>query len=145
MSAIPMDSICEPYIRLRAINHLKKGYIVIFAGGIGQTFLTTDYPSVQRAIEINADVVLMAKNGASGVYDKDPNIYIDAKRYKAISYEEAIDKNLEIIDQAGFILARDFNLSLHIFDFRAENCIKDICEGKGAGTYISHNIPVEWY
>ncbi|MDD3094513.1 MAG: UMP kinase [Clostridia bacterium] len=145
MSAISMDSVCEPYIRLRAINHLTKGYIVIFAGGIGQPFLTTDYPSVQRALEINADVVLMAKNGAAGVYNKDPNIYQDAKRYKAITYEEAINKNLEIIDQAGFILARDFNLSLHVFDFQTENSVKDICEGKDVGTYISNNTPIEWY
>lgn len=145
MSAIPMESVSEPYIRLRAIQHLKKGYIVIFAGGIGQPFVTTDYPSVQRALEINADVVLMAKNETAGVYDKDPNLHKDAKRYKTITFEEAIKENLEIIDQSAFILARDFKLPLYIFDFQSTNCIKDICEGRDVGTYIAPNIPTEWY
>lgn len=145
MTSMPIGFISESYIRSNAVKYLQNGYIVIFGGGIGQPFITTDYPSVQRALETNADIVLMAKNGVHGVYDKDPNQHEDARRYKTVTFKEVIDKNLEVVDQSAFILARDFNLPFYVFDFKNKNCIKDICEGKDVGTYIALEIPIEWY
>jgi len=100
---------------------------------------------VQRALDINADVVLMAKNGVTGVYDKDPNQCEDARRYKTITFNEVIERNLEVADQSAFILACDFNLPFYVFDFKNKDCIKDICECRDVGTYIAHEIPIEWY
>jgi uridylate kinase len=94
MTAIPVTSVAEPYIRLRAIHHLEKGYIVIFAGGNGQPYVTTDYPSVQRAIEVNCEAILVAKQGVDGVYDQDPKLNKDAKRYESIQYNDILQRNL---------------------------------------------------
>lgn len=99
MTALPINSVAEPYIRLKAINHLDKGKVVIFGGGVGQPFVTTDYPSVQRAIEIRADVVLMAKHGTDGVYTENPAENPNAKRYKSIKYEDVIKDELKVADQ----------------------------------------------
>ena len=90
MTAIPMQSVAEPYLRLRAMSHLTKKAIVILAGGIGQPYVTTDYPSVQRALELDADALLVAKRGVDGVYDSDPKTHPDAKRYDRLTYSEAI-------------------------------------------------------
>jgi len=94
---------------------------------------------VQRALDINADVVLMAKNGVTGVYDKDPNQCEDARRYKTITFNEVIERNLEVADQSAFILACDFNLPFYVFDFKNKDCIKDICEGRDVGIYCTLN------
>ena len=96
MTSIPVPSVAEPYIRLKAKKHLDKGRIIIFGGGLGQPFVTTDYPSVQRAIEIDADIVLMAKSGANGVYTADPRKDANAKRYKNLTYDDVISQNLQV-------------------------------------------------
>ena len=145
MSAIPMDTIAEPYIRLRAVHHLDQGKIVVFGGGIGQPYVTTDYASLQRALEIRADVVLMAKQGTDGVYTDNPNTNPDAKRYKTLSYDEAINKNLKVVDQSAFILAKDYDMPMYIFDFNQKDSILDICEGKNIGTVVGKNIETEMY
>ena len=145
MTPIPMDTVAEPYIRLRAVHHLDKGKIVIFGGGIGQPFVTTDYASLQRAIEIRADVVLMAKQGTDGVYTDNPNTNSDAKRYKTLPYDEVISKNLKVADQSAFILAKDYDMPMYIFDFNKENSILDICSGKNIGTYVGNNCDIEMY
>lgn len=145
MTAIPMDTVAEPYIRLRAVHHLDKGKIVVFGGGIGQPFVTTDYASLQRAIEIRADVVLMAKQGTDGVYTDNPNTNPDAKRYKTLSCDDAINKNLKVADQSAFILAKDYNMPMYIFDFNQENSILDICSGKNTGTYVGNDCETELY
>ena len=145
MSAIPMDTIAEPYIRLRAVHHLDKGKIVVFGGGIGQPYVTTDYASLQRALEIRADVVLMAKQGTDGVYTDNPNTNPNAKRYKTLSYDEAIEKNLKVVDQSAFILAKDYDMPMYIFDFNQKNSILDICEGKNIGTFVGKNCEIEMY
>lgn len=145
MTAIPMDTVAEPYIRLRALKHLDKGKIVVFGGGIGQPFVTTDYASLQRAIEIKADVVLMAKQGTDGVYTDNPKNNPDAKRYKTLPCEEAINKNLKVADQSAFILAKDYNMPMYIFDFNQENSILDICSGKNIGTYVGNDCEIEMY
>ncbi|MBR2290210.1 MAG: UMP kinase [Clostridia bacterium] len=145
MSAVPMDTVAEPYIRLRAVHHLDRGKIVVFGGGIGQPFVTTDYASLQRALEIRADVVLMAKQGTDGVYTDNPNANPDAKRYKTLSYDEAIAKNLKVVDQSAFILAKDYDMPMYIFDFNQKNSILDICEGKNVGTFVGKDCPTEMY
>ena len=145
MSAIPMDTIAEPYIRLRAVHHLDKGKIVVFGGGIGQPYVTTDYASLQRALEIRADVVLMAKQGTDGVYTDNPNTNPAAKRYKTLSYDEAIEKNLKVVDQSAFILAKDYDMPMYIFDFNQKNSILDICEGKNIGTFVGKKCEIEMY
>lgn len=90
MTAVPMQSVAEPFIRLRADRHLRRGLIVLLAGGIGQPYVTTDYPAVQRALELEADALLVAKRGVDGVYDRDPNLHPDAKRFTNLTYREAL-------------------------------------------------------
>lgn len=145
MTAIPVTSVAEPYIRLKAIKHLDKGRIIIFGGGLGQPFVTTDYPSVQRAIEIGADLVLMAKSGADGVYTADPRKDKTAKRYKNISYDDVINKNLQVADQSAFVLARDYNMPLYVFDFDEKDAITKVCRGEQVGTYIGKDCKTELY
>lgn len=136
MSALPMPSVAEPYIRLRAVRHLEKGRIVVMACGIGQPFVTTDYPSVQRAIEIGADRLLAAKNGVDGVYDKDPNHSPDAVRFENLTFGEAIRKELAVMDPSAFLLARDHQLPIVVFDITAKGAMTAILEGKKLGTSI---------
>jgi uridylate kinase len=137
MTAIPINNLAEPYIRLRALRHLEKGAIVILAYGNGQPFTTTDYPSVQRAIELGADALLVAKNGTDGVYDADPNKVPTAKRFDRLTYEEVIDRGLAVMDQSAFILARDHRLPLHVFDIDHDGAAAAISSGEHIGTAIS--------
>jgi uridylate kinase len=137
MTAIPITSVAEPYIRLRAIHHLEKGYIVIFAGGNGQPYVTTDYPSVQRAIEVNCEAILVAKQGVDGVYSEDPKFNKEAKKYHSLHYNDVIKHNLKVMDQSAFILARDYHLPIHVFNFDNPGSMKEICEGKNIGTIIN--------
>lgn len=139
MTAIPVHSIAEEYIRLRAIKHLERGYIVIFAGGIGQPFVTTDYPSVQRAIEIRADGIIAAKQGTAGVFDADPNQHPDARQYRTLSYDDVLANDLRIMDQSAFILAKDHNLPIYVVDAAAPGAMVDVCRGRAIGTAISRD------
>jgi uridylate kinase len=143
MTALPVTSVAEPYIRLRAIHHLEKGYIVIFAGGNGQPYVTTDYPSVQRAIEVNCEALLVAKQGVDGVFNEDPKYNKEAKRFKSLHYDDVLKHNLKVMDQSAFILARDYNLPIHIFNFDKPGSMKEICEGKNNGTIISSDSVLE--
>ena len=139
MTSIPIASVAEPYIRLRAAHHLEKGRIVIFAGGNGQPFVTTDYPSVQRAIEVNCEAILVAKQGVDGVFNADPRLSKDAKKYKYLHYNDVIQNNLQVMDQSAFILSRDYNLPIHVFNFDEPGSMKRICEGLTVGTKISND------
>lgn len=143
MTALPVTSVAEPYIRLRAIHHLEKGYIVIFAGGNGQPYVTTDYPSVQRAIEVNCDALLVAKQGVDGVLEADPKLNKNARRFKSLHYNDVIQQDLKVMDQAAFILARDYNLPIHVFNFDKPGSMKEICEGVNNGTIISAQSELE--
>jgi uridylate kinase len=136
MTAIPIASIAEPYIRLRAIKHLEKGYIVIFAAGIGQPFVTTDYPSVQRAIEVRADAIMAAKQGANGVFTSDPNRDPTARRYAEITYDDVVATGVKVMDQSAFILARDHQIPIHVVDAAQPNAMRTILDGGEAGTYV---------
>ncbi len=137
MTALPVTSVAEPYIRLRAMHHLEKGYIVIFAGGNGQPYVTTDYPSVQRAIEVNCDALLVAKQGVDGVLSADPRHDREARKFKSLHYNDVLQHNLKVMDQSAFILARDYNLPMHVFNFDKPGSMKEICEGIPNGTIIS--------
>ena len=140
MTAMTISSVAEPYIRLRALQHLDKGYLVIFAGGNGQPYVTTDYPSVQRALETNCDALLVAKSGVSGVYDRDPNRYPDATFFPALTFAEAIRRDLRVMDPAAFILAKEHGLPLpdpvHVFDIGKVGAAAHICSGGQEGTLI---------
>jgi uridylate kinase len=137
MTAIPIPSVAEPFIRLRAQAHLEKGHLVIAAGGIGQPYVTTDYPAVQRALELNAGALLVAKNGVDGVYTSDPSSDPNARRYDHLSFDEAIARDLRVMDPSAFILARDHNLPLHVFDIARTGAMTEILNGGSVGTEIS--------
>ena len=107
MTAIPVQSVAEPFIRLRAMRHLDRGTIVILAGGIGQPYVTTDYPSVQRALELDADALLVAKRGVDGVYDTDPNPHPESRRYDRLTYTEALRAGIRVMDTSAFVLANE--------------------------------------
>jgi uridylate kinase len=137
MTAIPMASVAEPFIRLRADRHLRRGLIVLLAGGIGQPYVTTDYPAVQRALELEADALLVAKRGVDGVYDRDPNVYPDAKRFTTLTYAEALAAGVKVMDESAFVLANEHGLVMHVFDAGATGAMRAICEGKDLGTRVS--------
>lgn len=136
MTAIGIQSVAEPFIRLRAMAHLARGYIVILAGGIGQPYVTTDYPAVQRSLELEADALLVAKRGVDGVYDSDPKINPDACRYTELTYDEAIRKGISIMDAAAFVLAGEQGLVMHVFDIDGQGVMQRICEGEDLGTIV---------
>ena len=137
MTAVPIHSVAEPFIRLRAVHHLERGMIVVLAGGIGQPYVTTDYPAVQRALELDADALLVAKHGVDGVYDADPKHHPDAKRYTSLTYDEAIAAGVRIMDTSAFVLANEQSLTMHVFDVGAVGVMRGICQGLELGTKIS--------
>ena len=137
MTALKMESTAETYIRLRAINHLEKGYIVILAGGIGQPYVTTDYTAVQRALETRCEAIFVAKEGIDGVYDSDPKHNPDAVMYDTLAYDNFLDKNLPVFDQSGILLAKEYGIPMHLFNFDEENSMKRIFHGEHIGTFVS--------
>jgi uridylate kinase len=136
MTAIPIDTVAEPYIRLRAIRHLEHNFIVLLAAGTGNPYVTTDYPAVQRALELRAQALLAAKNGIDAVYTGDPRKDPTARRYQSISYDQVIADDLKVLDQSAVLLARDHSLPIHVFDFDAPGTMLKICRGEAAGTRI---------
>lgn len=136
-SAIAMNQIAEPYIRHRAIRHLEKGRVVIFAAGTGNPFFTTDTAAALRASEINAQAMLMAKNGVDGVYTDDPKTNTQAKKLDNITYDDIIVNGLKVMDTAACALCKQNNIPIVVFDFKKEDGIKSILLGEEIGTYIS--------
>lgn len=137
MTAMSMPSVAEPYIRLRAVRHLEKGRVVILSGGIGQPYVTTDYPASQRALETRCDAVLAAKHGVDGVYDSDPRKNPAARRYQTLSSDDAIRQDLRAMDQSALILARDHGLPVHLFNFDQQGGAAGICQGVDIGTLVA--------
>lgn len=135
-SAIAVQAVAESYIRRRAIRHLEKGRLVIFAAGTGNPYMTTDTAAALRSIEINADVLLMAKNKVDGVYDSDPLINAGAKKYDQISYLDALRMRLEIMDSTALSLCMDNNLPIKVFDLQAPNSIERVVAGELVGTLV---------
>ena len=137
LSAITMQEVAEPYIRRRAVRHLEKGRVVVFGAGVGSPFFTTDTTSALRAAEMNADVILMAKNGVDGVYSADPKKDPNAKRYEKISYLDVINQNLQIMDQTAITLCRDNQIDICVFNMSQEGNIARAVQGENIGTIIS--------
>ena len=136
-SAIAMNQIAEPYIRHRAIRHLEKGRVVIFAAGTGNPFFTTDTAAALRASEIDAEAMLMAKNGVDGVYTDDPNTNPKAEKLDTITYDDIIKNGLKVMDTAACALCKQNKIPIVVFDFKKEDGIKNILDGQKIGTYIS--------
>lgn len=136
-SALAINQVAEPYIRFKAIRHLEKGRVVIFAAGTGNPFFTTDTAAALRASEINAEAMLMAKNGVDGVYTDDPKTNPNAKKLDKIYYDDIIRNNLKVMDTSACALCKQNNVPIVVFDFDAENGISDILNHKEIGTYIS--------
>ncbi len=139
LSAIPMSQLAEPYIRRRAIRHLEKGRVVIFAAGTGNPFFTTDTAAALRAMEIGADVLMKATK-VDGVYDKDPRKHTDARRYQQVTFTDALHQDLKVMDATAFALCRDNEMSIIVFDMtRAGNIRRVIC-GEPVGTAIVKDV-----
>jgi len=136
LSALEIHSVAEPYIRRRAVRHLEKGRIVVFAGGTGNPYFTTDTAAVLRAAEVDAEIILMAKHGVDGVYDDDPKKNPAAKRYDRLSYDEAIRKNLRIMDQTALALCRENDLPVVVFDMSTPGNICRVASGENVGTRV---------
>ena len=137
MSAIPINTVAEPFIRLRAVHHLEKRYIVIFAAGIGNPYVTTDYTAAQRAIETRSEALLFAKNKVCGIFTADPHTDPQAQLYRRVHYNTVIQKNLTIVDQSSILLARDHKLPMHVFDFSDRGTMLNICRGEDTGTIVT--------
>ena len=135
-SAITMNKIAEPYIRFKAIRHLEKNRVVIFAAGTGNPFFTTDTAAALRAAEIGAEVMLMAKNGVDGVYDDDPKANPDAKKFDKLSYDDIIVKNLKVMDTTSCSLCKQNNIPIIVFNFDEKDGIIKILKGENLGTYV---------
>lgn len=136
MSGIKMEQVCEPFIRRRAIRHLEKGRIVIFGAGIGNPYFTTDSTASLRAIEVQAEVVLKGTR-VDGVYSKDPEKFSDAVRFEKLSFQEAYEKNLNIMDMTAFTLCMENNLPIIVFDMNQKGNLLKIAKGEETGTLIS--------
>jgi uridylate kinase len=136
MSGIKMEQVCEPFIRRRAIRHLEKKRIVIFGAGIGNPYFTTDSTASLRAVELQADVVLKGTR-VDGVYTKDPEKYPDAVRYNKLSFQEAYEKNLNIMDMTAFTLCMENKLPIIVFDMNKKGNLIKVVKGEDAGTLIS--------
>lgn len=136
-SALAINQVAEPYIRHRAIRHLEKGRVVIFAAGTGNPFFTTDTAAALRASEINAEAMLMAKNGVDGVYTDDPRINSSAKKLDKITYDDIIKNGLKVMDTSACALCKQNNIPIVVFDFLARGGICRILNHDEIGTYIS--------
>jgi uridylate kinase len=136
VAAIEMRAVAEPFIRRRAIRHLEKGRVVIFAAGTGNPFFTTDTAAALRALEINADAILMAKHGTLGVYADDPRLDPDALFLPELTHREALERNLRVMDTTALSLCMDNNLPIYVFQLARGN-IRRVLEGERIGTIIS--------
>ena len=135
-SALDIHKIAEPYIRFKAIRHLEKGRVVIFAAGTGNPFFTTDTAAALRAAEIGAEAMFMAKNGVDGVYDDDPRINPNAKKYDKITYDDIIVNNLKVMDLTSCSLCKQNNIPIFVFDFAQKDSIIKILKNENIGTYV---------
>ena len=135
ISAIPMDQVCEPYIRRRAVRHLQKKRVCIFAAGTGNPYFTTDTAATLRATEMACEVIFKGTQ-VDGVYDKDPNQHADAVRYDSVSYDEVLQKRLKVMDASAIALARDNNLPIIVFSLDEPGGFRGILSGRGTYTRV---------
>tara|TARA_B110000008_G_scaffold200091_1_gene198641 strand:- start:909 stop:1643 length:735 start_codon:yes stop_codon:yes gene_type:complete len=136
VSAIPMDQVCEPYIRRRAVRHLEKDRVCIFAAGTGNPYFTTDTAATLRASEMACEAIFKGTK-VNGVYDKDPALHSDAVRYEATNYDEVLQKNLKVMDASAIALARDNNLPIIVFSLNEPGGLACILRGEGTYTSVS--------
>ena len=138
ISAIPMDQVCEPYIRRRAVRHLEKGRVCIFAAGTGNPYFTTDTAATLRANEMGCEAIFKGTQ-VDGVYDKDPKKHADAKRYDQVSYDEVLQKNLKVMDPSAIALARDNLKPIIVFSLDEPGGFAGILRGEGTYTIVQEN------
>ena len=136
LTAIKMEQIAEPYIRRKAIRHLEKGRVVIFGGGTGNPYFTTDTAATLRAIEIEADVILKGTR-VDGIYTADPEKDKTAKMYDSISFDEVYKKGLKVMDMTAFTLCRENNLPIKVFNMNQNGNLKKVCAGEKVGTLVN--------
>ena len=136
-SALEIRTVAEPYIYRRALRHLEKGRVVIFASGTGNPYMTTDTTAALRAVEMNADLLLMAKNKVDGVYDADPIIEPNARRFERVSYIELLNRQLEVMDYTALSLCMENGLPVRVFDVFSQGSIQRILAGEDVGTLVS--------
>jgi uridylate kinase len=138
MSAIGMDQVAEPYIRRRAVRHLEKGRVVIFAAGMGNPYFTTDTPAAQRAAEIEADMVLKGTHGGvDGVYSEDPRKNNSATKYDVVSFDEVIARNLRVMDMTAITFCKDNSIPIRVFDLMATGNLERALDGGAVGTLVN--------
>ncbi len=135
MSALQIHDVCEDYIRRRAIRHLEKGRVVIFAGGTGNPFFTTDTAAALRAIEIGADILLKATK-VDGIYSADPELEVGADRYDIVSYDQVIESKLEVMDANAVVLCREQDMHIRVFNVFQEGNLKRLVEGEAIGSIV---------
>jgi uridylate kinase len=135
-TALHIQAVAEPYIRRRAMRHLEKGRVVVFAAGTGNPYFSTDTAAALRAAEVDAEIILMAKSGVDGVYDSDPKKNPDAKRYHRVSFEEAIHKNLRVMDQTAIALCRENQMPIVVFDMSVPGNLRRVAAGEDVGTRV---------
>lgn len=136
-TAITMGQVAEPYIPRRAIRHLEKGRVVIFGAGAGMPYFSTDTVSAQRALEIKCDAVLMSKNGVDGVYEADPRIHPEARKLDTLTFDEALQRGLRVVDQAAFSLCHDNKLPMVVFGMEGKGNITRALRGERIGTLVT--------
>ncbi len=139
LTAIRMEQVAEPYIRRRAMSHLQKGRVVIFGGGTGNPYFTTDTAAVLRAIEIEADVILKGTR-VDGIYSADPEKNPSAKKYESISFDQVLQMKLSVMDLTAFTLCQENNLPIKVFNMNVEGNLTKVCEGKNVGTLVESSI-----
>ena len=137
MSAIRINEVCEDYIRRRAMRHLEKGRVTIFAAGTGNPFFTTDTAASLRAIEIEADLLLKATK-VDGVYDSDPMLNPAAKRYDRLTYDQVLDERLNVMDATAIVLCRDHHLPLRVFNLNEPGALVRVARGEDVGTLVTN-------
>lgn len=135
-SAIPMDAVCEPFIRRRALRHMEKGRVVIFAAGSGNPFFTTDTPAALRATEMNCDALVKGTK-VNGVYDSDPQKNPDAKRYDTLTYMDVLTRDLKVMDATAISLARENEIPILVFNVRKEGNFANVLQGQGEFTIVT--------
>jgi uridylate kinase len=136
-SALDVTAVAEPFIRRRAIRHLEKGRVVLFAAGTGNPFMTTDTAAALRAVEIEADVLLMAKHGVDGVYASDPNVHADATKLDTLTYREALEKRLGVMDTTALSLCMENDLPIVVFDIFVAGNIERVINGEQLGSLVA--------
>jgi uridylate kinase len=143
MTALEIKQVAEPYIRRRAMRHLERGHAVIFAAGTGNPYMTTDTAAALRAVEVHCEALLMAKNGVDGVYDADPRRVPTARRFAHLTYIEALQRRLEVMDSTALSLCMENDLPIVVFDARAPDGIRRAIMGEHVGTIVSATLEVE--